>query len=86
VVLGSANQLATFGPENYWSLLKRCIRGIYISVEPSHLFRSLDEQAFRFNEREHADDTVKADGERFVDVAGISPMRPNVRAGQAGQY
>lgn len=38
--------------ENYWSLLKRALRGTYVSVEPFHLFRYLDEQAFRFNERD----------------------------------
>jgi transposase-like protein len=45
------------GIENFWSLLKRAIRGTYVSVEPFHLFRYLDEQAFRFNERkdEHGD-------------------------------
>ena len=37
--------------ENYWSLLKRCIRGTYVSVEPFHLFRYLDEEDFRFNNR-----------------------------------
>ncbi len=42
----------TNGLENYWSLLKRTIRGTYVSVEPFHLFRYLDEQAFRFNNRE----------------------------------
>lgn len=41
----------TNGIENFWSLLKRTIRGTYVSVEPYHLFRYLDEQAFRFNER-----------------------------------
>jgi hypothetical protein len=40
--------------ENFWSLLKRTISGTYVSVEPFHLFRYLDEQAFRFNERTHA--------------------------------
>jgi transposase-like protein len=35
--------------ENFWSLLKRGLKGTYISVEPFHLFRYLDEQAFRFN-------------------------------------
>lgn len=38
--------------ENFWSLLKRGIKGTYVSVEPFHLFRYLDEQAFRYNERE----------------------------------
>ena len=58
----------TNGLENYWSLLKRCIRGTYVSVEPFHLFRYLDEEAFRFNERKREDETVKTDGERFVEV------------------
>jgi len=43
------------GLENFWSLLKRTIRGTYVSVEPFHLFRYLDEQAFRFNERKDED-------------------------------
>jgi hypothetical protein len=45
----------TNGMENYWSLLKRTIKGTYVSVEPFHLFRYLDEQAFRFNERKLTD-------------------------------
>ncbi|MFZ3374958.1 MAG: IS1595 family transposase [Chthoniobacterales bacterium] len=45
----------TNGLENFWSLLKRAIRGTYINVEPFHLFRYLDEQAFRFNERKDND-------------------------------
>lgn len=43
----------TNGMENFWSLLKRSIRGTYVSVEPFHLFRYLDEQSFRFNERKN---------------------------------
>ena len=39
------------GIENFWSLLKRGIAGTYVSVEPFHLFRYLDEQMFRFNNR-----------------------------------
>jgi transposase-like protein len=50
--------------ENYWSLLKRAIRGTYVSVEPFHLFRYLDEQSFRYNERK------KTDEERFRKVLG----------------
>ena len=38
----------TNGMENLWSLLKRGIKGTYVIVEPFHLFRYLDEQAFRF--------------------------------------
>lgn len=41
----------TNGLENFWSLLKRGLKGTYVSVEPFHLFRYLDEQAFRYNER-----------------------------------
>ena len=41
----------TNGLENFWCLLKRGIKGTYVSVEPFHLFRYLDEQAFRFNNR-----------------------------------
>lgn len=48
-------QIHTNGMENYWSLLKRMIHGTYVSVEPFHLFRYLDEQAFRFNERTGSD-------------------------------
>jgi len=44
------------GLENFWSLLKRGLRGTYISVEPFHLFRYLDEQAFRYNHRVDMDD------------------------------
>jgi hypothetical protein len=45
----------TNGLENFWSLLKRTIKGTYVSCEPFHLFRYLDEQSFRFNEREDTD-------------------------------
>jgi transposase-like protein len=45
----------TNGLENFWSLLKRAIKGTYVSVEPFHLFRYLDEQAFRFNNRKGTD-------------------------------
>src|SRR5207245_9505697 len=39
----------TNGLENFWSLLKRGISGTYVSVEPFHLFRFSDEQAYRFS-------------------------------------
>ena len=48
--------------ENFWSLLKRGLHGTYISVEPFHLFRYIDEQAFRYNNRQ------STDAERFVGV------------------
>lgn len=41
----------TNGLENFWSLLKRSIKGTYVSVDPWHLFRYVIEQVFRFNER-----------------------------------
>lgn len=41
----------TNGIENFWCLLKRGIKGTYVSIEPFHTFRYIDEQAFRFNER-----------------------------------
>jgi transposase-like protein len=41
--------------ENFWSLLKRGLSGTYISVEPYHLFRYIEEQAFRYNNRKLTD-------------------------------
>lgn len=51
----------TNGIENFWSLLKRGISGTYVSVEPFHLFRYLDEQSFRFNNRKDLDDAGRFD-------------------------
>lgn len=48
-------QIHTNGLENFWSLLKRGLAGTYVSVEPFHLFRYLDEQAFRYNKRSLTD-------------------------------
>ncbi|HEX8176990.1 MAG TPA: IS1595 family transposase [Pyrinomonadaceae bacterium] len=48
-------QIHTNSIENFWSLLKRSIKGTYVSVEPFHLFRYLDEQSFRFNTRKGKD-------------------------------
>ena len=45
----------TNGLENFWSLLKRALNGTYVSVEPFHLFRYLDEQAYRYNLRKGID-------------------------------
>jgi transposase-like protein len=55
-------QIHTNGCENFWSLLKRGLKGTYVAVEPFHLFRYLDEQAYRFNARK------LTDAERFSDV------------------
>jgi transposase-like protein len=57
-------QIHTNGLENFWSLFKRQLKGTYISVEPFHLFRYLDEQVFRYNFRKLAHD-----GLRFEHVA-----------------
>jgi transposase-like protein len=54
----------TNGLENFWSLLKRGIKGTYVNVEPFHLFRYLDEQVFRFNNRKTKDVA------RFVSAVG----------------
>jgi transposase-like protein len=48
-------QVHTNGLENFWSLLKRALKGTYVSVEPFHLFRYLDEQVYRFNNRKGDD-------------------------------
>jgi len=48
VVAYVEGSIHTNGLENYWSLLKRTIGGTYVSVEPFHLHRYLDEQAFRY--------------------------------------
>ena len=50
----------TNGLENFWSLVKRALHGTYVSIEPFHVFRYIDEQAFRFNTRK------ANDGQRFV--------------------
>src|SRR5262249_9215357 len=60
----------TNGLENFWSLLKRALKGTYVTVEPFHLFRYCDEQAFRFNQRK------SVDPERFMDgVLAITGRR-----------
>jgi transposase-like protein len=60
----AAGAVHTNGLENFWSLVKRCIRGTYVAVEPFHLLRYLDEQAFRFNARK------VTDAMRFRNVLG----------------
>lgn len=57
-------QIHTNGIENFWSLLKRGLRGTYVAVEPFHLDRYVDEQVFRFNNRGSKEKPVN-DGERF---------------------
>jgi transposase-like protein len=57
-------RVSTNGIENFWSLLKRGLNGTYVAVEPFHLFRYVDEQAFRFNNRATKDNPLD-DGDRF---------------------
>lgn len=65
----------TNGIENFWALFKRCIKGTHISVEPFHLFRYLDAECFRFNNRKGTDAT------RFVDaLSGMTGKRLTFRA------
>lgn len=55
--------------EDFWTLLKSTIKGTYLSVEPFHLFRYLDEQTFRFNNRDGND------ADRFFSSMGTMPGR-----------
>jgi transposase-like protein len=57
-------RIHTNGMENFWSLLKRGLSGTYVSVEPFHLFRYLDEQAFRYNNRATKKNPL-SDADRF---------------------
>ncbi len=68
-------QVHTQGIENFWSLLKRTLRGTYVSVEPIHLDRYLDEQVFRFNNRSTKDNPL-TDAYRFaLAVSQVSGKR-----------
>jgi transposase-like protein len=68
-------QIHTQGIENFWSLLKRSLGGTYISVEPFHLDRYVDEQAFRYNNRATKDNPL-TDADRFMlAVSQISGKR-----------
>jgi transposase-like protein len=58
-------KIHTNGLENFWSLLKRGLHGTYIAVEPFHLFRYLDEQTFRYNNRKDEEGELLSDAARF---------------------
>jgi transposase-like protein len=58
-------EVHTNGIENFWSLLKRGLKGTYISVEPFHLHRYIDEQAFRYEHRA-TKDTPYTNADRFA--------------------
>lgn len=55
----------TQGIENFWSLLKRGLRGTYVAVEPFHLDRYVTEQVFRYNNRATKDNPL-TDADRFT--------------------
>ncbi len=68
-------QVHTQGTENFWSLLKRTLRGTYVAVEPFHLDQYLSEQVFRYNNRATVDNPV-TDADRFaLAVSQISGKR-----------
>ena len=48
-------EVHTNSAENFWALVKRMLKGTYVSVEPFHLFRYLDEEVLRFNTRKQSD-------------------------------
>ena len=58
----------TQGIENFWSCLKRGLHGTYVSIEPFHLFRYVDEQAFRFNNRKNEYGNPISDAARFAEA------------------
>jgi len=65
-------EVHTNGLENFFSLLKRMVRGTYVSVSPWHMHRYIDEQSFRFNERKDSD----GDSGRFMSmVEGVHGKR-----------
>jgi transposase-like protein len=70
----------TNGIENFWSLVKRGLHGTYISVEPFHLFRYLDERVFTYNLRDHTDYG------RFQAVLGAVSGRRLTYAQVTGQH
>jgi hypothetical protein len=57
----------TNGLENFWSQVKRTISGTYVSVEPVHLHRYMEEASFRFNNRKDND------AGRFETAVGAIP-------------
>jgi hypothetical protein len=73
------------GLENFWSLLKRGLNGTYVSIEPFHLFRYVDEQAYRYNNRKGMNDAdrfahviQKIVGKRltYTELTGKTEERP----------
>lgn len=67
--------VSTNGLENYWSLFKRCYHGTWTHLSEEHLHRYLDEQVFRFNEREERDG-----GRFFTTIARVPGRRLTYKA------
>lgn len=76
----AVGRVHTNGLENFWSLMKRCLKGTYVSVAPFHLERYLDEEAFRFNNRKITDP------ERFVRALGQVEGRRLTYAALTAEY
>ena len=92
-------QVHTNSMENFWSLLKRGINGTYVSIEPFHLFRYVDEQAFRFNNREDMNDADRFSlavsqiiGKRLTykeltgNVGETEPSIPSLKLGKSDSF
>jgi hypothetical protein len=87
-------QVHTQGIENFWSLLKRTLRGTYVAVEPFHLDHYIDEQVFCYNNRAGKDNKLtdtdrfaylmtKVGGKRltYAELAGKDSNGPHPEAG-----
>jgi len=84
-------EVHTQGIDNFWSLLKRGLRGTYVAVEPFHLDRYVTEQIFRYTNRATKDNPL-TDSDRFLlalsqvagkrltyaELTGKEPQRPEV--------
>lgn len=70
----------TNGMENYWSLLKRTLRGTYVAVEPFHLDAYLDEQAFRYNNRATKDNPLNDEDRFALAVSQVAGKRLTYKA------
>ncbi|MGA7201961.1 MAG: IS1595 family transposase [Candidatus Cybelea sp.] len=75
--------------ENFWSCLKRTLHGTYIAPRAFHLDAYVDEQVFRFNEREGNDSDRflsvmrNTDGKRLM-YKTLRCSNPSLRIGQRG--
>jgi hypothetical protein len=68
-------EVHTQGVENFWSLLKRALRGSYVAVEPFHLDAYVTEQIFRYNNRATKDNPLDDADRIALAVSQISGKR-----------